>query len=234
MKNYILKFSLVALLFGTTYTSLQAQEVSEEKMANITETTLQEREVSEEAMENMTKILDLSELQQGQMNDLLVKYRGSIDWILSKNEGEEEPDILGMIAEIRGERDGYRAELATILSEQQHEIYKSRMDEILTDMFRDLAEIRLWDVQREVALTDKQVADLTPIVGKSLKGTVQLLFENAGTKLSLPKKVKLKNAMKKIEKEKREAMESILTPAQMGAYEQFKEEQKAAMKAKKK
>ena len=38
--------------------------------------------------------------------------------------------------------------------------------------------------------------------------------------------------MKKIEKEKVAGMENILTPAQLGAYEQYKEEQKAARKGK--
>ena len=45
----------------------------------------------------------------------MTKYRGSIDWILAKYEGEEEPDVGAMIGEIRNERDAYRKELAGIL-----------------------------------------------------------------------------------------------------------------------
>ncbi len=214
MKIIILKLSIVLFIIGTAINTVQAQEVSEETMAN------------------MTVLLDLSEVQQGQMSELMVKYRGSIDWVLAKYEGEEEPDVGAMIGEIRGERDGYRKELKGILSTNQYDTYMATMDAILTDMFRDLAELRLWDIQEAIALTDKQVVDLTPILGKSMKQTVQLLFENAGQKLSLPKKVKIKNAMKKIEKEKKAGMENILTPAQMGAYDQYKEEQKAARKNK--
>ena len=65
-----------------------------------------------------------------------------------------------------------------------------------------------------------------------MKSTVQLLFANAGTRLSLPKKVSIGNSMKKIEKEKRAGMEQIMTGAQMDAYDKFKEEQKAARKGK--
>ena len=213
MKQLFLKLSMVLLILGTGFSSLKAQD-----------------KVSEETMANLTALLDLSDIQQGQMNELMVKYRGSIDWILAKYEGEDEPDMGAMIGEIREERDGYRKELAGILSTNQYDTYMAKINEILTDMFHDLAEIRLWDVQPAVALTDKQVEDLTPIVAKSMKETVQLLFENAGQKLSLPKKVKIKNAMKKIDKEKRGAMEKILTPAQLGAYDQYKEEQKAARK----
>jgi len=215
MKTILLKLSIALLIIGTTFNSIQAQD-----------------EVSEETMANLTVLLDLSDIQQGQINDLMTKYRGSIDWILAKYEGEDEPDVGSMIEELRTERNAYRKELGGILSTNQYDTYMAKINGILTDMFRDLAEIRLWEVQPEVALTDKQVVDLTPIVGKSMKETVQLLFENLSGKLTLPKKVKIKNGMKKIEKEKKAGMERILTPAQMGAYDQYKEEQKAARKNK--
>ena len=214
MKILLIKISLVLFIVGTTFSTMKAQEVSEETMANITST------------------LDLSDVQQGQMKELMTKYSGSIDWILAKYEGEEDPDVKAMIEEIRGERDAYRNELKSILSENQYEIYMSIIDQIMTDMFRDLAEIRLWDVQPEIALTDKQVVDLTPILATSMKETVQLLFDNVKAKMSLPTKVKIKNNMKKIEKEKKAGMEKIMTPAQLGAYDQYKEEQKEARKNK--
>jgi len=216
MKNTLVKISLVLFMIGTTFTSIQAQD----------------QDVSEEMMANMTEMLDLSEVQQGQISEMLIKYRGRIDWILAKYEGEEEPDVGAMIGEIRAERDAYRKELGGVLSPDQYDIYMAKVNEVLTDMFQDLAEIRLWEIQPAVALTDKQVADLKPIIGKSLMQTVQLLFENAGQKLSLPKKIKIKNAMKSIEKDKKDAMANILTPAQIGAYDQYKEEQKAARKSK--
>jgi len=220
MKTVLLKLSMVLMIIGIACTSLQAQDKPGDK------------EVSEEMMANMTEMLDLSDVQQGQMSELLKKYRGSMDWILAKYEGEDEPDVGAMIGEIRTERDAYRDELAGVLSSNQYEIYMSQINAVLTDMFRDLAEIRLWDVQPAIALTDKQVEDLTPILGKSMMETVQLLFENAGERLSLPKKVRIKNAMKKIEKEQRDGIAKILTPSQLDAYDQYKEEQKAARKNK--
>ena len=214
MKILAIKISLVLFIVGSIFSTIQAQEVSDETMAN------------------MTAMLDLSDVQQGQMKELMTKYSGSIDWILAKYEGEEEPDVKAMIEEIRGERDAYRKELQGILSENQYNTYMGKIDQILTDMFRDLAEIRLWDVQPAIALTDKQVVDLTPILATSMKKTVQLLFDNVKAKMSLPTKVKIKNNMKKIEKEKKAEMEKIMTPAQLGAYDQYKEEQKAARKNK--
>lgn len=186
-----------------------------------------------EVIINMTEMLDLSEKQAAQVQTLLVQYRANLDGVLLKHEGEEEPDVASMIGEIRDLRDNYRKDLQTILSKDQYNNYLAQIDSILTDMFNDLAEIRLMDVQQDVSLTDNQIESLVPIVGKGLKQTVQLLFENAGGKLSLPKKIKISKNIKKIEKEQRAGMENILTPDQLNLYDAAKEEQKKARKNKK-
>ena len=186
----------------------------------------------QEVLTNLTEMLDLSDTQVPKVQSLLLQYRGMLDGILLKYEDQEEPDVGAMIGEIRGVRDGYRKDLQAILSPDQYGIYMAKIDEILTDMFNDLAEIRLMDVQKEANLTDGQLESLVPIVGKSMISTVQLLFENAGTRLSLPKKVSIGKTMKKIEKEKRAGMEQIMTGAQMDAYDKYKEEQKAKKKGK--
>lgn len=194
--------------------------------------SVQAQEAPDAMMTNLTKMLDLSEKQQGEVSALVNKFRTNVDYILAKNEGEEEPDIGNMIADIRKERDIYREELQGILSPNQYDLYLTKVDEVFSDMFNDLAKIRLLEIQDQVQLTDKQIENLTPIVGKSLSQTVRLLFENAGTKLTLPKKIKLGKKMKEIEKEKRAAMEGILTPDQMAIYEKLKEQEKAARKGK--
>jgi hypothetical protein len=187
----------------------------------------------EEVMVNLTEKLDLSDKQVTQIQTLLVQYRANLDGILLKHEGEEEPDVAGLIGEIREVRDNYRKDLQTIISKDQYSIYLAQIDGILTDMFNNLAEIRLMDVQNETHLTDAQLESLVPIVGKGLKSTVQLLFENAGDRLSIPKKIKISKSLKKIEKEQRAGMENILTPEQLSIYDANKEERKKAMKNKK-
>lgn len=185
-----------------------------------------------ETMANLVQTLDLSESQVPQVEALLMQYRGKLDGILLKYEDQEEPEVDQMIGEIRDVRDGYRKDLQGILSPDQYNTYIAKITGIMTDLFNNLAFTRLKEVQPEVDLTDGQVNSLVPIVGKSLMSTVQLLFENAGKRLSLPKKVGIKNDMKKIEKEKRTGMEQILTGAQLAAYDKYKEEQKAARKGK--
>ena len=186
----------------------------------------------EEVMTNLQESLDLSDKQVTQVQNLMVQYRAKLDGVLLKYEDEEEPDVGKMIGEIRDVRDGYRKDLQGILSKDQYNTYIDLIDSILQGMFNDLAEIRLMDVQPQIDLTDKQLESLVPIVGKSLLSTVRLLFENAGTRLSVPKKISIAKNLKKIEKEKRAGMENILTPEQLAAYDKYKEEQKAARKGK--
>jgi Spy/CpxP family protein refolding chaperone len=184
----------------------------------------------EEVMVNLQESLDLSDKQVTQVENLMVQYRAKLDGVLLKYEDEEEPDVGKMIGEIRDVRDGYRKDLQGILSKDQYDTYMGLIDSVLQGMFNDLAEIRLMDVQPQIDLTDGQLESLVPIVGKSLLSTVRLLFENAGTRLSVPKKISIAKNLKKIEKEKRDAMENILTPDQLAAYDKYKEEQKAARK----
>ena len=211
MKSFTLK-SMLLLAMLTVIFALQAQD----------------REAGmEEIVAGMTEELDLSDKQVEQMKSLLTQYRGKMDGILLKYEDQEEPDVGAMIGEIRDARDAYRKDLQGVLSKDQYEKYMAKVNSILTDMFNDLAEIRLMDIQPKMDLTDSQIESLTPIVGKSMLSTVQLLFANAGTRLSLPKKVGIAKNLKKIEKEKRAGMEQILTPDQLAAYDKAKEEMKA-------
>ena len=216
MRKYLFK-SLLALLLVIGATSFQV--------------IAQENDMGD-VMANITKTLDLSESQAAQVEVLLIQYRAKLDGILLKYEGEEEPEVDKMIGEIRDAKDGYRKELEGLLSPDQYTTYISIVNGIMTDMFNNLAFIRLLEIQPHVDLTDGQVESLVPILGKSMMSTVQLMFENAGKRLSVPKKLGIKNDMKKIEKEKRTAMEQIMTGTQMAAYDQYKEEQKAARKGK--
>ena len=194
--------------------------------------SIQAQEIPNRMMSDLSNMLDLSDKQQDKVTTLVTKYRTNINYILLKNEDEEEPNVGAMIAEIREERDTYREDLQGILSPNQYEVYLAKVDQIFTNMFNDLAEIRLMNIKDKADLSDKQIENLTPIVGESMSKTVHLLFEKASGKISLPKKISIGKKMKKIEKEKRARMEGILTPLQMASYDKLKKEQKAARKEK--
>lgn len=180
----------------------------------------------DEMMDNMKKELDLSDKQVDQVQGQMVEFRGNVETILTKYEGEDEPDVGNMIGEIKDAQENYQNNVQGVLSPDQYAKYQEKVNDILTLMFNDLAEIRLMEAQQIVDLTDNQIAQLTPIVGGSTMKTVQVLFDNAGGRLTLPKKVGIAKKLKKIEKEKRSKMEAILTPSQLATYDKYQEEQK--------
>ena len=174
-KNVMNCLMLIFLVIGASSFQAQAQE---NNMGDL--------------MAGLTQQLDLNDTQVPQVEALLLQYRGKLDGILLKYEGEEEPEVDKMIGEIRDSRDGYRKELQGILSPDQYSTYIGGVTGVMTDMFNNLAEIRLIDIQPQIDLTDGQLESLVPILGKSMMSTVQLLFENAGKRLSVPKKIGIK------------------------------------------
>ena len=145
---------------------------------------------SDEIVAELKAPLGLSDEQAQQMSGLMTKYKEQMDKTLAKHEDAEEPDVEAMIADLRGVRDGYRNELSKILSKEQYQAYLSKVDEIVLEMFNDIAEIRLIDMQPKLTLTDEQVEKLKPVLGKSMREIVRIIFENAGTRLGIRKKIR--------------------------------------------
>ena len=182
---------------------------------------------SDEIVAELKAPLGLSDEQAQQMSALMTKYKDQMDKTLAKHEDAEEPDVEAMIADVRGVRDGYRKELSKILSKEQNQAYLSKVEEIIEEMFSDIAEIRLIDMQPKLTLSDEQVEKLAPVLGKSMREIVRIVFENAGTRLGLRKKIKIGKSLKKLQRDTRTAVEGILTPEQLKAFDAYREEQKA-------
>lgn len=82
------------------------------------------------------------------------------------------------------------------------------------------------DIQPKCTLTDEQVEQLAPMLGKGMLDIVRLLFENADKKLTAPKKVKLAKALKSIQSDMDKQINAVLTEDQQKAYAAYKEAQK--------
>jgi len=182
---------------------------------------------SDEIVAELKAPLGLSDEQAQQMSALMTKYKGQMDKTLAKHEDAEEPDVEAMIADVRGVRDGYRKELSKILSKEQNQAYLNKVEEVIEEMFSDIAEIRLIDMQPKLTLSDEQVEKLAPVLGKSMREIVRIAFENAGTRLGIRKKIKIGKTLKRLQRDTRTAVEGILTPEQLKAFDAYREEQKA-------
>lgn len=177
----------------------------------------------DEIVTTVQEELALSDDQAGEMKELMVLYRGEMDRILAKYEDQEEPDVGAMISEIRDARDEYRKKLGVVLDKEQMKGYMGMVDSIIGGMFNDIAEIRLLDLQDPLELTDDQVGKLKPVMGSGLHGLVKVVFENAGTRLSVPKKISIANRLKKLQKETNKGVQSIMTSGQYEKWQAMKE-----------
>jgi len=179
-----------------------------------------------EILAEVQKKLELSDEQTQQVGAAMGKYAKELEATLAKHENAEEPDGAAMIGDVKKVRDEYRKELQKILSKEQYEGYLAMVEAILLEMMSDVAEIRLMDIQPKCTLTDEQVAQLAPIMGKGMFDMVRLLFENADKKLTAPKKIKLGKAVKSIQSDMDKQINAVLTEEQQKAYAAYKEAQK--------
>ncbi len=178
----------------------------------------------DEIAATISEKLELSEGQTGEMKELMTVYQGELDRTLAKYEGQEEPDAGAMIGEITKIRDEYRGKLGKVLSKEQMNGYVAIIDGVISGMFNDIAEIRLMDLQDPLELSDGQVEKLIPIMGKGMHEIIKVVFENAGTRLSVPKKVSIGNKIKKIQKDTDNGVKSVLTSGQYEKWQAMKEE----------
>jgi len=91
-------------------------------------------------------------------------------------------------------------------------------------MFNDLAEIQLLDLQPEIGFNDEQLTQLVPILGGALFEVIKIACERAGKRLRVGQKIRIAKQLKHIQKDSRIAVEKVLTPEQVAAWDKLKEQ----------
>lgn len=181
----------------------------------------------EDIIEELKGPLELTEEQEGQFSNLLGQYAVQLNEAMAKNEdSDEKADPKEMISQFKSVRDSYRDDLQKILSEEQYAKYQEIVNNVLFEMFTDIASIRIMDLKEPLELTDEQAEQLAPVMGKSLMEVVKIAIEYGDKRMSMPRKVKIGKKMKAIQSEAKSATEKILTPEQMAKLEKMKEDKK--------
>lgn len=189
-------------------------------------TTVSAQEL-EDVLETLTEKLELNGDQEQQVADVLKKYAVRLNETMDKYEDlPEDADPKDKLSDLKEVRDDYRKELQVVLTEDQYKKYQELIDGILNEMFTDIAEIKLMDLQKPLELTDTQMEQLAPVMGKSIMEIMKLVIENGDKRMSMPRKIKLGKAMKKIQSSTEEEVAKILTPAQIEKWNQIKEANK--------
>ncbi len=180
----------------------------------------------EDIVSELQEELQLNDDQAEQLSAALVKYSQEMNTELAKHEDAEEPDTKAMIGDIKKAQDNYRNELSSILTDEQYDAYLNYVDKVMTEMFGDIAEIKLIDLQPVLDLSDEQITQLNPVLGEGMLGMVKVVFEYGDKKMNKRTKIKMGKKLKKIQSKTDSGVKEILSPEQYEKYQEYKEEKK--------
>ena len=180
----------------------------------------------EDIVAELQEELQLNDDQAEQLRLALVKYSQEMNTELAKHEDAEEPDKQAMIGDIKKAQDNYRNELSNILTDDQYDAYLNYVDKVMTEMFGDIAEIKLMDLQPVLDLSDEQISQLNPVLGEGMLGLVKTVFEYGDKKMNKRTQIKMGKKLKSIQSKTDSGIKEILTPEQYEKYQEYKEAKK--------
>jgi hypothetical protein len=99
-------------------------------------------------------------------------------------------------------------------------------EEILHEIFSEIAALRIIDLKEPLNLTDEQAEAMKPVMGKSLRDFVGTIFKYGDKRMTIRNKLKIANALKSTKAEAESELKKILSEEQWAALQAMKEEQK--------
>ena len=167
--------------------------------------------------------LELDQGQTDQLSAAMDKFGAQLEALMEEQEGDD-ADPEKMINGIKQAQDEHNKEVEKILGKDKFKQYEALKEKAIKGIFADLIEIQLMDVQPKTSLSNEQVTKLAEVLGDSKYRLVKVAWENAGKSLRPRQKIQLSNQMKGIQRDTRAAVEGILTPEQLQAWDKHKEE----------
>lgn len=180
----------------------------------------------DDILEELKVPLELTEEQEPQVAELLGKYATELNEMMAKNDESEEVDPKVLIGDFKSVQDSYQKGLKKVLSKDQYKKYEELVKGILLEMFTDIAEIKLIDLQEPLNMTEDQLEKLAPVMGESLMGVVKVVIEYGDKKMNMRNKIKIGKRLKKIKSKTDTETAKILTPEQIETWDKIKEENK--------
>ncbi|RKZ12994.1 hypothetical protein DRQ53_04105 [bacterium] len=187
-----------------------------------------EREVDiDDVMVELTEALVLTPEQVPQVEQALQSYLLEMDETQARYEEMEEPDPQDMLGDLKQVRENYYERMQEALTPDQWTAYEELREEILHEIFSEIAALRIIDLKTPLSLTEGQMAAMKPVMGSSLREVIRVVFQYGDKRLGIRNKLKIANALKSTKAKQDEAMAGILSESQIAAWDALKEEQKA-------
>ena len=174
--------------------------------------------------------LDLNDQQVKDMTAALGELGKTLHALTETEEANKEEDSSEFIKGVKQAQDDYQVKLKGILTDKQLEDYNALKEAAIMDMMKDLAEIKLIDIQPHVGFSDEQLEKLVPVMAENMRGLIKVAWENAGKRLHLRQKIKIAKKLKHMQSDAQKQVQQILTGEQYTKWEEFKKQQQEKQK----
>lgn len=172
--------------------------------------------------------LALNDQQAENLTAVLGELGKTFAALIAKQEAVgEEDDPMEFIKDVKQAQTDYQKKLKGILNDKQLQTYSELRDVTIIDMMKDLAEIKLLDIQPKIGFSDEQLEKLVPVMGESMRGFMKIAWEHTGKRLRLRQKIKVAKSLKKIQSNAQQQVQLILTDEQSKKWEELKKQQQA-------
>lgn len=179
-----------------------------------------------ETLAALTEALELTDEQIPQVAAALEEFAVALDQATAEADAEE-PDVQKMVGDIKKARAGFQKSMEKALTQEQNQKFQTMVDQTIQEMFEDIAEIKIMDLEPVLDLSEEQMAALVPVMGTGIRELVATVWEYADKKLNMPTKIKVGKKLKGIQSSMNKGISEILTPEQMEKYNAYKEAQKS-------
>ncbi|HEY5140634.1 MAG TPA: hypothetical protein VIJ25_15165, partial [Methylococcales bacterium] len=144
--------------------------------------------------------LGLNDQQIKDLTASLTELSKKLDGLIAKQAAATEGgDPNEFISGIKQAQADYQKELKKILTSAQLQSYNALREQVIMDAMKNLAEIRLLDIQPQVKFSDDQMNKLVPVVAESMRSFMKIAWEYAGKRLRLGEKIRVARDLKKIQ-----------------------------------
>jgi hypothetical protein len=179
-----------------------------------------------DTLAKLTAALELTDEQVPQVGAVLEKFATDMDAAAAMAEVEE-PDNQAVLGAVKKARSDFKTGMKGALNKEQFQTLETTIDSIFQEMFEDIAEIRIMDLEPLLDLTPEQAEALKPIMGTALRKMIGVFFEYGDTKLNKPTKIKMGKKLKGIQSDLNKGLAEVLSEEQLAKYEAHKEAAKS-------
>lgn len=185
----------------------------------------------DEVVAELKTKLDLDDQQVKDLTAGLGELGKTLHTLIDKKEaGKEGEDSSEFIKDVKQAQTDFQKKLKGILNDKQLQTFQELREAAIMDMMKDLAEIKLLDIQPKVGFSDEQLEKLVPVMAESMRGFIKIAWENAGKHLRIRQKIKIKRNLKHIQSKAQQQAQQILTGEQYKKWEELKEQMQEKQK----